>query len=69
MQEEQGKREGRKHQKLDVWRPSEPGCSCNPTFLLFYYVLEQKITGESDGKSDKNVSYNRSPQIRTVGRS
>ena len=44
-------------------------CSCNPTFLSFYFVSEPKITGESDGRRDKNVSYYRSSQIRTVGRS
>lgn len=41
--------------------PGELGYSCNPTFLLFFYVLVPKISVESDGKGDKNTNYNRGP--------
>lgn len=59
-----GKMEGKeKQQKLDMCSVSWD-VPANPTFLLLYYALKPKISGESDGKRDKNVSYNRSVQIK-----
>lgn len=64
-----GKWDGKKQQNLDVLALWVSTHLCNPTVLVFYYVLGPKITGESDGKGDKNASYNRSSQIRKLGRS
>lgn len=62
-----GKWEGKKSNKsltCEVWRPRKLGCPCSPTFLSFYYVLEPKVSGENDGKRDKNASYNRSSELK-----